>query len=117
MILIQMADFYPCFRLYYGPEFIPAALAEWAGEHQIEFEFIRPGRPMQNSYVERFNRTYRDEILNMYVFRNPSEVREITENWMCEYNEERPHDSLGDLIPWEYRIRNEQPENSNLRCN
>ena len=75
------------------------------------------GRPMQNSYVERLNRTYRDEILNMYVFRNLSEVREITENWMREYNEERPHDSLGDLTPWEYRIKNEQPENSNLRCN
>ena len=104
-------------RMDNGPEFISAALAEWAEEHDIELEFIRPGRPMQNSYVERFNRTYRDEILNMYVFRNLSEVREITENWMREYNEERPHDSLGDLTPWEYRIKNEQPENSNLRCN
>lgn len=104
-------------RMDNGPEFISAALAEWAEEHGIELEFIQPGRPMQNSYVERFNRTYRDEILNMYVFRTLSEVREITENWMREYNEERPHDSLNDLTPWEYRIKNEQPESSNLRCN
>jgi hypothetical protein len=54
------------------------------------------------SEVERFNRTYRDEILNMYVFRNLTEVRELTESWMTEYNDERPHDSLEDLTPWKY---------------
>ena len=117
MILIQMADLAPCFRLYYGPEFISAALAEWAEEHGIELEFIKPGKPTQNSYVERFNRTYRDEILNMYVFRTLNEVREITENWIRQYNEERPHDALNDLTPWEYRVKPEQLENSNYPCN
>lgn len=53
--------------------------------------------PTQNSYVERFNRTYRDEVLNMYVFKTLNEVRELTENWIRQYNEERPHDSMNDL--------------------
>ena len=47
-----------------GPEFISKTLADWAEEHAIDLEFIQPGKPMKNSYVERFNRTYRDEILN-----------------------------------------------------
>ncbi len=52
----------------------------------------------------------------MYVFRTLSEVREITENWIREYKEERPHDSLGDLTPWEYLAKHEEQENSNLGC-
>ena len=99
-----------------GPEFISAALAEWAEAHSIELEFIQPGKPTQNSYVERFNRTYRDEVLNMYVFRTLAEVREITENWINEYNEERPHDSLGDLTPYEYMATSKPPGNSDLLC-
>lgn len=51
-----------------------------------------------------FNRACRDEILNMYVFRTLSEVREITENWMRQFNKVRLHGSLGDLTPWEYRV-------------
>ena len=97
-----------------GPEFISTTLAEWAEEHNITLEFIQPGAPTQNSYVERFNRTYRDEILNMYVFQTLNEVRERTENWIREYNEERPHDSLGDLTPWEYLAKHQPLENSNL---
>ena len=67
--------------------------------------------------MERFNRTYRDEILNMYAFKTLTEVREITDNWIREYNEERPHDSLGDLTPSEYLIANNPLENSNLGWN
>jgi putative transposase len=76
-----------------------SALAEWAEEQSIKLDFIQPGTPTQNSYVERFNRTYRDEILNMYVFKTLDEVSDLTENWVREYKEERPHDSLGDLTP------------------
>ena len=101
-------------RMDNGPEFISTTLGEWAEEHNITLEFIQPGAPTQNSYVERFNRTYRDEILNMYVFQTLNEVRERTENWIREYNEERPHDSLGDLTPWEYLAKHQQLENSNL---
>jgi len=91
-------------------------IKSWAEEHSIELEFIQPGKPTQNSYVERFNRTNRDEVLNMYVFKTLNEVREITENWIREYNDERPHSSLGDLTPWEYLAKHEALENSNLGC-
>ncbi len=100
-----------------GSEFISTVLAEWAEEQDIHLEFIEPDSPTQNSYVERFNRTYRDEILNMYVFRTLNEVRELTENWMKQYNDERPHDLLNDLTLWEYLAMHDKPENSNLVCN
>jgi transposase InsO family protein len=63
-----------------GPEFISVTRADWAEKHDIQFEFIKPGKPTQNSYVEWFNRTYRTEVLNMYAFKRLSEVREITDN-------------------------------------
>jgi hypothetical protein len=88
---------------------VPPAFAD---EHGIQLEFINPGKPTQNSYVERFNRTYRTEVLDMYAFRRLSEVREITNNWIREYNEERPHYSLGDLTPREYLMANSNRENS-----
>lgn len=103
-------------RMDNGPEFISTALADWAETNEIQLKFIKPGKPTQNSYVERFNRTYRDEILNMYLFRTLNEVREITDNWVREYNEERPHDSLGDLTPWEYLAKYNPPETSKLEC-
>ncbi|WP_443083706.1 IS3 family transposase [Vibrio sp. E14] len=103
-------------RMDNGPEFISATLAEWAEANNVELEFIRPGKPTENSYIERFNRTYRTEILDMYVFKTLNEVRELTENWMREYNDERPHDSLNDLTPWEYLARYESRKNSNLEC-
>lgn len=103
-------------RMDNGPEFISTVLADWAEVNDIQLEFIKPGKPTQNSYVERFNRTYRDEILNMYLFRTLNEVREITDNWVREYNEERPHDSLGDLTPWEYLAKHNPLENSKLEC-
>jgi len=101
----------------HAPEFISVTLASWAEEHGITLEFIKPGKPTQNSYIERFNRTYRTEILDMYVFRTLNEVRDLTENWMTEYNEERPHDALNDLTPWEYLTKHELAETSNYGCN
>lgn len=102
-------------RMDNGPEFISSTLADWAEKHRVNLEFIKPGKPTQNSFIERFNRTYRTELLNMYAFRNLQEVRELTENWIKEYNEERPHDSLNDLTPWEYMVK-KQATNSNLGC-
>lgn len=99
-------------RMDNGPEFISLKLATWAEENNVELEFIKPGKPTQNSYIERFNRTFRDEILDFYVFHRLSEVREITDNWIIEYNEIRPHDSLGKLTPKEYLAAMQSPENS-----
>ena len=72
-------------------------------EHRVKLEFIKRGKPTQNGYVERFNKTYRTEILDYYLFSDLDEVRDITSRWIREYNEERPHESLGDLTPSEYR--------------
>lgn len=91
-------------RLDNGPEMISIALAEWAEVHGVSLEFIRPGKPMQNGFIERFNRSYREAVLDMYVFRTLEEVREQTESWVREYNEERPHESLGNLTPREYLL-------------
>lgn len=101
-------------RVDNGPELTSLILAEWAEENGVELEFIEPGKPAQNAFIERFNRTYRHEVLNMYVFQNLSEVREITDNWIMEYNEIRPHEALGDLTPEEFRKANKGQENQTL---
>lgn len=88
-----------------GPELISGVLAEWCEEHDVELLFIEPGKPDQNGIVERFNRTYRNEVLNCYLFENLEQVREITHQWLIEYNEQRPHESLGDLTPVEFRTK------------
>ncbi len=85
-----------------GPEFISEALALWAKRHGVELRFIQPGKPMQNGYVERFNRTYREEVLNSYIFETLGEVRRMTAEWLVRYNEHRPHESLGNLAPRQY---------------
>lgn len=98
-------------RMDNGPEFISAVLADWAQKHAIHLEFIEPGRPMQNGFIERFNRSYRQGVLDMYVFKNLQEVKERTELWMNDYNEQCPHDSLNGMTPVEYRLFH-QPQNS-----
>ncbi|WP_367620732.1 transposase [Bilophila wadsworthia] len=88
-----------------GPEFVSAQLAGWALQHGIDLEFTQPGKPTQNSYVERFNRTFREEVLNFYVFSRLSEIRTIVDAWVQEYNEQRPHESLGNLTPEEFALK------------
>ena len=91
-------------RVDNGPEFISIALADWCEEQGIMLDFIEPGRPTQNSFVERFNRSFREEVLDAYLFKSLSEVREIVARWINVYNDERPHESLGNLTPSEYRV-------------
>lgn len=94
-------------RVDNGPELTGIKLATWAEQHSVILEFIKPGRPMQNGFIERFNRTYRTEVLDMFVFKHLKEVKEITESWVKQYNEERPHESLGNLTPKEYLFVNQ----------
>ncbi len=85
-----------------GPEFISGTLREWASDHKVDLDFIKPGKPAQNAYIERFNRTYREDILDLYLFSDLDEVRDRTTHWMYEYNAERPHESLGNKTPYEF---------------
>jgi putative transposase len=86
-------------RVDNGPEFTSNPFHVWAQLHEVALDFIQPGRPAQNAYIERFNRTYRTEVLDFYVFTSLQEVSQITENWMRSYNQQRPHDALGGLPP------------------
>lgn len=89
-------------RMDNGPENISKIMTQWAKKHNVTLRYIQPGKPAQNAYIERFNRTYREEILDMYLLNNIQEVQFITEQWMHEYNTQRPHQSLGNLTPHEY---------------
>jgi putative transposase len=89
-------------RMDNGPEFAGTIMAAWSEAHGVELEFIQPGKPTQNSYIERFNRTYREEVLDLYIFNTLAEVRSVTEQFINEYNEERPHESLGNMTPVEF---------------
>lgn len=86
-------------RLDNGPEFISAALRQWAQRHGVERLHIQPGKPTQNACIERFNRTFRTEVLDRYVFTSVHEVRRMTEDWRHRYNPQRPHRSPGGLSP------------------
>jgi putative transposase len=82
-----------------GPEYISAAVQTWAQEWGIRLEFIQPGKPQQNAYVERFNRTVRYEWLSQYYWGNLEEVQNFATNWMWGYNHERPNMALGGITP------------------
>ncbi len=86
-------------RVDNGPEYISQRLVKWAGKRTIHLAYIQPGKPAQKGYVERFNRTYREDILDAYLFSSIQEVQEITEEWIMEYNSIRPHDALKGVSP------------------
>ena len=89
-------------RIDNGPEFISKALDAWAFEHNITLHFIRPAKPTENGHIESFNGRLRDECLNQNWFIDLADAKERIELWRKDYNEVRPHSSLGYLTPMEY---------------
>ena len=86
-----------------GPESIAKIASAWSKANEIDFKYIEPGKPSQNAYIERFNRTYRGKVLDAYLFDTLEEVRGIAEIFMDDYNNHRPHDALGGIPPRLYR--------------
>ena len=73
-------------RMDNWPKFVAKLAGQWSEANKIEFKYIEPGKPMQNAYIERFNKTYREGILNAYLFDDLEEVREVTAAWLEAYN-------------------------------
>lgn len=94
-----------------GSEFISKVLDKWAYDNGVELEFSRPGKPADNPFIESFNGSFRDECLNVNWFLSIEDARQKIESWRLEYNEDRPHSSLRDMTPNEYRDHHQEAEN------
>jgi putative transposase len=89
-------------RVDNGPENIAGKMLQWSVDHRVELHFIDPGKPAQNAWIESFNARVRDEFLNVHAFWTLPELRDAADVWLVDYNEERPHSSLGYLTPKEF---------------
>jgi putative transposase len=99
-------------RVDNGPEFIAQALECWAEEREIELTFIQKGKPQQNALVERFNRTYKEEVLDKFAFDTLKQTQVLTNAWMWVYNNERPHSSLQYHTPASFLLKYGKRENT-----
>ena len=99
-------------RVDNGPEFTSQVFVDWCADHGVAVHYIQPGKPDQNAYIERFNRSYRTEVLNAHLFESIAELRAITDAWLEVYNRERPHDSLGRVPPLTFLPRPSSAEKS-----
>lgn len=88
-----------------GPEFISKKLAKWCENKQIQQKFIQAGKPMQNGFNERLNRTYREDVLDAYLFDSLEQLRILSDKWMCDYNNNHPHRSLNRMTPNQKRLK------------
>ena len=86
-------------RVDNGPEYVSGTLMEWAEDRGIALAYIQPGKPQQNPYVERYNRTVRHEWLDLYIFESIEEVQKIATEWLWSYNNERPNMGNGGMTP------------------
>ena len=87
-----------------GSEFTSQMLDLWAYQNGVQIDFSRPGKPTDNAYVESFNGTFRAECLDVHWFATLTEAKQLIEAWRREYNESRPHRSLGEMTPYEFAI-------------
>lgn len=107
-------------RVDNGPEFISETFKSWAKSQGILIHYIEPGKPAQNAFIERFNKSYRTEVLDINWFTSLGEVRKITKSWRDVYNMHRPHESLGGCSPVAFELKRSgiSPEliNEKLMC-
>mgnify|MGYP000515951501 CR=1 FL=1 len=90
-----------------GPEFISKIFMNWCEKNFIEIKYTQPGKPMQNGYIERFNRFFREDVLDAYYFNDIYQLQKISDNWREDYNFNHPHKSLGRKSPKEYKSRHD----------
>jgi putative transposase len=86
----------------HGTEFQSRALEDWAYRREVQLDFIRPGKPVENAFIESFNGRLHDECLNVHQFASLTDAQAIIEAWRMDYNHHRPHSSLGHLTPNEF---------------
>jgi len=92
----------------HGTEFMSRALEDWAYQRGVQLDFIRPGKPVENAFIESFNGRLRDECLNVPQFTSIDDAKAKIEAWRVDYNQRRPHSSLGHLTPNEYVARRQE---------
>jgi putative transposase len=92
-----------------GPEFASKELDTWAARRGVRLRFIRPGKPVENCFVESFNGTFRKDCLDAHWFEDLDHARRVIESWRLDYNHDRPHSGVGDLAPAEFAALREPP--------
>jgi putative transposase len=105
-LLTRLAECHGCpaqLRTDNGPEFISAKLSEWCEQQVIMLHWIQPGKPTQNAYIERFNGSFRRELLDAHLFRSLAHVRQLVEGWRHDYNTQRPQQALNFMTPIEFK--------------
>ena len=113
--LVEMHGRPSAIRCDNGPELIAQVFIDWCDQHGVDLRHIQPGKPDQNAFIERFNRTYRQEVLNAHLFETVRDVQRLSDEWLRGYNEERPHDSLGRIPPVQFLPRPKKLEKSTYR--
>ena len=90
-------------RVDNGPEFISKVFSQWCKDRSIKIMYIQPGKPMQNAYIERFNRLFREDVLDAYIFEDLSQLKKLAWEWKTDYNLNHPHSSLNGMSPMNYK--------------
>ena len=103
--LSQDRDLPKAITVDHGTEFTSKVLDEWAYQRGVQLDFIRPGKPTENAFIESFNGRLRDECLNSFEFISLADAKQRIEAWRQDYNHHRPHGALGKLTPSEYAKR------------
>lgn len=112
-VMEQLVEVYgrpDAIRLDNGPEFTAEKFVEWAETNGVKLLYIQPGKPNQNAFIERFNRSFREEVLDANLFNALADVQTIADDWLADYNEYRPHESLGNVPPAQFMPRVFKPE-------